>query len=264
MIYRCLKYLLVILVAAFTFSCKVSRVAGSYEEYPGLSEKRFTKEIKKELDFSTLEIGKFVAEYSNGTESKRFKGFIRLVNDSAIMVSIAPIMGIELFRFLGSKDTLKFIDRYNKQFFIDTYGAVNNQLASLLNLSTVQAAILAEPFFDQTVAKKHLFEEKDEFYVISNNYEQNRIKLELTKMYSKALLLKRALINDFTNGSNLEVKYSNYQPLGNSSIPTEMQLRFISGNKIEQLNLTFERIEINKRFNLPFSVSDKYQRLESL
>ena len=69
------------------------------------------------LDYNSLTI-KFSADYLKDDKKSILKGLLKFKKDSFIWGSIRPGLGIELARFLFTQDSIKFIDRYHKEYFV--------------------------------------------------------------------------------------------------------------------------------------------------
>lgn len=233
--------------------------------YNGLNVNKFDKLLlsKTSPDFGTLEISKFSAEYSSIDEKKTFKGFIRLKKDSIIMVSIAPLMGIEMFRLKVDIDSVGFIDRYNKLYYLDDIMRFTDQYDLPPDYSVFQSLILGlDPFLMDENFAPRAFKESDAFYIKEYFYTHESQRFGLEYFYNKQLVLKRILLTNFTDNASLEIQYNAFfdQPAYNK-IPNEVVLTLVKGNTIDKLKLSYKKAELNKVLNFPFSISDKYTKM---
>ncbi|MFC0875183.1 DUF4292 domain-containing protein [Saccharicrinis sp. FJH2] len=254
-------FLIVVLV-----SCSVTRksvVTGDI--YSGLNEKKFIRLIETTSDhsFKTLEISKFTANYSGSEEKKNFKGFIRLKHDSVLMVSVSPLMGIELFRLRLDRDSAGFIDRYYKTYFLDGLYGLNQKYGLPADFNLVQSFLLGyDPFFDNSEIVPRKFRETNDFYSVEYYIPVEKSNFGIEYFYAKNLKIKRILVTDFAGGSSLDIHYGSYFEKNDVSfIPNELNITFIRGNTIDKLELSFKNAELNKTLNFPFSISDKYTRV---
>ncbi len=108
-------------------SCKSTRPlmkAPLKEEGP---EYLYSKLKENELRFDWLSV-KFDASYSEKRNSTDFKGQVRIRKDSLIWVSITPALGIEYFRMVITTDSVKYVNRFNKEYFVGDYALVSRFL----------------------------------------------------------------------------------------------------------------------------------------
>ena len=72
---------------------------------------------KNQSVYSTLN-GKIKANVLMDDKETDFTVALRMRKDSIIWASISPALGIEVIRFVATKDTLKFIDRLHDTYFV--------------------------------------------------------------------------------------------------------------------------------------------------
>lgn len=79
---------------------------------------------------------------------------LRMVRDSALQLSVQPLLGIEMFRLLLTTDSVKVIDRMNKRYLAEDYGKLRGQTPIAFNYYNLQALLLGQLFLpgEQEVA----------------------------------------------------------------------------------------------------------------
>ena len=80
-------------------------------------ERLFSEMEKNKFHFNTL-VCKASVDAKTPKLSTGFSANIRIKKDSAIWVSISPALGIEVMRAVLTKDSVKFVDRINKRYYI--------------------------------------------------------------------------------------------------------------------------------------------------
>ena len=100
-------------------------------------------------------------------EKNNFNINLRICRDSAIWVSVSPLLGIEVVRVLLTKDSVRFIDRINKQYKISGYKLINDLLhAGNLDFEIIQGILTGSLF----AYKKNKFNSvylEDQTYILS-------------------------------------------------------------------------------------------------
>ncbi len=110
-----LKHILAIFIIAFTFGCNRQRE---------LTKPRSIRSAKliEELQNSQLQYEWFNTKISTtvgiGDKKKSFKTVVKMRKDSIIWLSISPALGIEAVRIIITPDSIKFIDKINKQYLV--------------------------------------------------------------------------------------------------------------------------------------------------
>src|ERR1043165_2055158 len=73
----------------------------------------FDSVIAHQFDFTSL-TAKAAVEIATDKETTSFDVNIRMKKDSAIWLSITPLLGIEVARVLVTRDSIRILDRINK------------------------------------------------------------------------------------------------------------------------------------------------------
>jgi hypothetical protein len=86
--------------------------------------------------------GKLKFEYEMNGSGHKATATLRMAEDSLIWLSITPGLGIEVMRVLFTTDSLKFVDKINKNYASLSYDQVSELIGAPLNFKMVQAIIL--------------------------------------------------------------------------------------------------------------------------
>lgn len=261
------RQLALFLATSFFVSCSTQK-AFLKPSYTGLSEKKFSKaiEAKYTTNVTSFEVSKFTANLKSSNESKSFKGFIRSIPDSLLMVSISPALGIEMARFLFDTDTVSFIDRYNKSYFKNTYKYFNGRFGVGVNQNIIESFFMARlPHSITEDFKKGKFSENDTFYTIEYLSNNSASKQTLLYTFDKHLVLKRILLSSNSDVSYLTVDFKTYfADKGMEHIPQNIVITRFTSNSMDVLELEYKNVNLNKALNFPFSISNKYIKMNSL
>jgi hypothetical protein len=256
--------LAIVLIAA---SCGLKKELAYKENlYDGLSEKKFNQLLESSSPelFSTLEIARFNASYSSLKETKNFKGYIRLQKDSVFMLSVSPLLGIELFRLRATNDSVGYIDRYYKSYSINDLSFFERKYRIPGNFDVLQSILLASNnTLSSSTPDRKVFSETKEFYRYDYFFDEDNSRYSIEFFYSKSLKLNRILLTDFSNNSTVSVDYKSYfnEP-GLQNIPQFLRITLVQSKTMATLELDFKKAELNKTLNFPFTISDNYTRID--
>ena len=147
---------------------------------------------------------------------------MKLVKDSALQLSIQPILGIEVFRIELNKDSVKEMDSYlYKHFKLE-----RNGLITWLNTK------------DKT----------DLQYLFKADNEE---KLLSTQIEDPSGLYK--LIWNYTNFQPV---------VSSCLFPRIMEISFMKGNSNQGgMDISYSRIQLDRTLNMDFSIPAKYKRI---
>jgi hypothetical protein len=169
---------------------------------------------------------------------------IRVRKDSLIWASITAPFGIELFRALLTKDSVYYINRTNKTYFVKPIAHISKIIKTDIAFNEIQEMIMANP---KIVKKKYSFDRinnefmlstQDYIYTISNFY---RIR-------------KGVLINE---GNSLIYTYSNFS--FENDFPEQLELIVKSSSENDfNLKLNYSKVVFDQQQQMPFKIPSSY------
>ena len=150
--YRMIVAVLMVVVIFTAISCKSTRstLKRPLKEY-GFNY-LYAQMIENHASFTYLS-GKFDIEYFEGRKKTELRGQLRIKYDSITWLSFSPALGIEAARILMSEDSVKFVNRLNKTYFIDEYIVLDSLLNTTIDYSILQAMILGNDITQYDVNK---------------------------------------------------------------------------------------------------------------
>lgn len=263
-------YILSVLLAVFFVSCRsVSDISADQIPVKRIATQRLIKFISEnELDYEYLNIAKFAAKYSNGEESKNFKGSLRLKRDSAVFMSISPLMGIEMFRLILQEDSLYFIDRYNKNYFIGDYNFINKKLNFDFDLGLIENVLCGQLYsynYKKTPEKalKHY-----KTTIVDNHYIlETPDKRRFDEVYCRYTIdskfrIRSGVMKDLNNGYELRFTYSDYKKFDGTVIPQNVVIDIVNTSSQFSLELDYKKVNLADKLSFPFNVSSRYSKIE--
>src|SRR3954465_14036532 len=85
-------------------------------------------------------VGKAEVEYADsGKSSETFDINVRMRKDSAIWLSVTPLLGIEAVRVLITPDSMRILDRLHKTYMSRDFAFLEDMLKTKLNFEIMQA-----------------------------------------------------------------------------------------------------------------------------
>ncbi|MFC2107636.1 DUF4292 domain-containing protein [Bacteroidota bacterium] len=231
----------------------------------------FNKLAENELKFNTIS-AKFKADYLYEKKKTEFKGQIRIKKDSIIWISFSPALGIEVARLVITNDSVKFLNRLEKTYFIGDYEFVNNFLETNIDFDILQSFIIGNDF---------QFYEKTKFgaSIDAGEYRLNTLGRNKLKKYVKEqennpkVYIQTIWLNaDNFKISRLNIKeikkenkklhayYSDFKEINNQLFPFNIRYELTAEQNID-LILDYTKLELNKELNFPFKIPRKYERI---
>ena len=225
-------------------------------------EKVFSKLQASQADFDW-----FAARFSGNAiwEGRNYSvsGLIRLKKDSAIYVSISPVLGIEVARLLLTTDTVKFVNRLEGSYYVGDTQFLKRNLGVDVDFSMLQGLITGNDFKG--------FETEN--FVMSNERGMIRLSNPLRSNYNNTLVLsqnmyidsehykiRQNLISD-RNERNVAANYAQWENIEGQLFPLSMKLVFSDRANYAELDLRFSRVTINTPQNMNFRIPPRYDQI---
>jgi hypothetical protein len=232
----------------------------------------YNKLQDNELHFDWLS-AKFDANYSHKRNSNSFKGQIRIRQDSLIWVSITPALGIELFRMVITPDSVKYVNRFDKEYFVGDYNLVSRFLQIHIDFDILQALILGNDFqFYENNSFRGSIENQE--YKLSTT-GRHKIRKEAEDNASEPIvLLQNIWLNPesfkitkvdvkeyLKDNRNLNATYGDFMPIGTQLYPAVLKFD-IQGDDMIKIKINYSKVSINEPMAFPFSIPENYKRIQ--
>ncbi|MDA3853436.1 MAG: DUF4292 domain-containing protein [Bacteroidales bacterium] len=253
---RTIKYITFLVLTLFVLGCSSTRHLpfGSYSLEP-LTEVGLVEKISAtENNEAFTQISRFTAEYAGVQEQSNFKGYVRIAQDSLLMMSLSPGMGGEAMRMLLSSETSKMLNRVESTYAETSYAASQQMIP--LPYELLQA--LLSYHFSDLVTKDYTLSIKDKMY----NLEDKKKKKNYTSIQVDGRFMVRKLYyKDFVENSSVSVLYNSFFEVDGQLFPQDVAVTINNKRASAVLRLSFRRVDFKESLSFPFHVSSRYIRI---
>ncbi|MDH6313747.1 hypothetical protein M2137_002537 [Parabacteroides sp. PFB2-10] len=266
---RTIRYTLLCLIAAIAVVClsgckstqKVATVAAGeakahFDFFESIREQSFR--------FETLNARMNVEVKMPGKELSS-RAELKMVRDSAFVLSVQPIMGIEVIRLEMDRDSIRFIDRMNKRYLAENYAQMKGQTPIVFNYNNLQSLFVNHLFFP---GEESLTPALYNRFLLNQEGSSAEIKAtDKSGLYYtfKADGEEKLLSTFITNREEtmaLEWLYSAFVLTEGQPFPTVMDVKLLDkGETKGGLKIQFTRIQTDIPVQVAGSIPDKYQRI---
>lgn len=262
----------ILLALAIVFSvllfngCKSKRIVSSGNAE--LENKTHTKVID---DVLNTEI-QYNSIYSKGSislnGSMKLPAVYKLIKDSILQASVRiPFIGGEAMRMTITPDSIIIIDRRNKQYVAEDFR--NSALAKSFdfNFYNLQALFTNKLFLPgkKNVAKSEYnkmdISATQTIYMLQTK-DKNNMKYTFAVDASNHII--STLIYNGSKNITLEWTYSDFIEDVGRTYPTSIMAKADIAKKRLNLGFVFDKLEIDKDFDIDNSVSSKYKKVSIL
>ena len=292
--------LLAILV--MLYSCKQGQVVTSGVDLKRRPAKLILEECERNNFLPEWCGMKLDAEFITGEESQGFKATLRIRKDSVIWISIAPLLGIEMFRLLVTPDSLKYISKIPDQkfYFIGGIAELSEKTGADLSFEVLQNILFGNPFgLDEDDMKFRSEIDATNYLLISKyrrkvrkvvgrddrkldsdtinvDFDDPRVSRKLRKLSDDAVVISRywvssesyrivkSVFDDLVHRRNFQIDYSKQEHSDFGWSPKECTMRLTNDRNSFEIKFEVDRISVGKLYEFPFEISDDLVRRDSL
>lgn len=259
--------LLFIISALFAgSSCKSKKIittGGTLEEK---SHNRIIEDaLSSEVKFKTLTT-KGNVEFKAGNSSQKVPAVFKMVKDSILQVSIRiPILGGEAMRLTITPDSIFMVDRMKKQYIAERFKDSKAIAGFDFNFYNLQALFTNKLFIP---GNREVTEKDFQKYDISsaNDVYMLKTKGKGDLLYNFAVdatnHVASTLIYNEKKKITLQWSYNDFIKDNNLVYPTNMQAKVDVAKKRVDINITYDKLEIDKSFSIDNSISPKYTKVD--
>ncbi|NNC84803.1 MAG: DUF4292 domain-containing protein [Bacteroidia bacterium] len=208
-------------------------------------------------------------QYKTAKSSQSVNSSIRLKKDSAIWISVTPLLGIEVARVLITPDSVKYIDRFNKQYSAQNIGALKSYIPIEGDFYTLQNILLGNSFVysENTVAQTVI--NKNRHHIISSLSKKQLkgvinkntllpVEQQSTWVIPEQYRIKKQLIISDNASHTITIDYDDYKKTDFGYFPGKTELEVNSESEIK-IVLKHSKIQNNKHTTMPFRVPASYE-----
>ncbi len=217
--------------------------------------------------------GKAKADFIEGKKKTPFTAQIRIKRDSAIWISVSSGIGVEGARLLLTTDSVKFVNRLNKSYFVGDYDFLSNLIDTEIDYCKIQALLTAKDFswYDYQDLKVKL--DSRLYQVESTNRHELKKQSKITN-FVDAIYYQSLWINPETfkierikitelgkDNKKIIAFYKQYRTNNKQLIPYSIDIE-LDSDKAMNLEMVYYKINLDEKVGFPFSISSKYTPIQ--
>jgi Domain of unknown function (DUF4292) len=180
----------------------------------------------------------------------------RMQKDEQIWISVNAIGGIEVARALLNKDSIRLLDRLNKQYIVRDYQFLSEQLNTPIDFYLLQDLLLGNSpkninYMDASLSNS------DYSYQFSGVKDYINYIVEVRKEDVKMV---RINLKDANNSQKIvNVNYGDFKLVDGLNFPFLINSTANSEKESLSLNLEYQKVEKVEKLEFPFNVPKKFE-----
>ncbi|CAG5010262.1 hypothetical protein DYBT9275_04676 [Dyadobacter sp. CECT 9275] len=186
---------------------------------------------------------------------------MRIRKDSLIWISVTGV-GFEVARGLITRDSISFVDKFHKEFFVFDYRELSKRYNFELNFDLLQSVIIGNLPFPQEAG--NMVTKENEFFVLKQQGE--RITTD-NYISENNLKLTRLRSVEIPTNNTFSLDYEDFKSVNNLIFPFVSSLKLdVKSQKDQQfyqtnVNIKHNKVEITKESpGFPFTIPSSYTR----
>jgi hypothetical protein len=247
-------------------SCKSKKVIATGGTLEEKSHKQVIEDaLSSEVRFNTLTT-KGNVEFKAGNSSQKVPAVFKMIKDSILQVSIRiPILGGEAMRLTITPDSIFMVDRMKKQYIAERFKDSKVIAGFDFNFYNLQALFTNKLFIP---GNREVTEKDFQKYDILSESDVYMLKTKGKGdlLYSFAVdatnHVASTLIYNEKKKITLQWSYNDFIKDNNLVYPTTMQAKADVAKRRIDINITYDKLEIDKSFSIDNSISPKYTRVD--
>ena len=283
-----LVFVFVCVVLLGLSSCKTTRKVTTSVAKPISTNKLIRNIENNAFDYRHLAIKRITCQFDNGKTKTSFKASIWADKDKSITVMLSKL-NIPVGRLWLTPDSVKFINYFEKNYFLDDYSYLSSVLDMDLDFRTIHAIISNNVFaLGEEKSEKEIRDYESRIdsgmYVLESvkklNSRKDNQKINVRKQARKAQKIitngivhqtiyidpetykrRKIKIEDAENSRKLNIDFSDFVAVEKQLYPGEIFIHFASPDSFMQLKIKLNGFSMEKEKDVRFRVPDKYTRI---
>jgi hypothetical protein len=220
--------------------------------------------LKQSYNFNTL-AARTNMEFKTPRQEISSRVDIKMIKDTVILLSLQPMLGIEAVRMEFSRDSVKMIDRINKQCLLESYISLKEQTKVDFNFYNLQALFSNHIFVPGMAAINPSLYSR---FKITNEGRLSKVQINdaaqmlYTFVSERGEKLLSTDIDDASTQYNLKWQYSDFKASDGQTFPMQMIMQLAGkGETALAVKISFARLQRNIPVTREFAIPKNYKRV---
>jgi outer membrane lipoprotein-sorting protein len=243
----------VCLLVVILQACRTTRSVGGTTRRVSANEV-LDKMKAAEVDYQSLS-AKLKINYEGPEDQQAFKGNLRVIRDSAIWMSVSPLFGLEVARFLITPDSVRFIDRVNNEYLAEPLHRAGSIYNAPVNFRILESLISGNLAFEDLKIKS--LDSDSSFYYLSLQGDDLEVQV---KINGGSFLADALNVQQKDANRTMSVDYAAYSPVDSQYFSHQRNLQLKAAENVD-VSMKFSRVRFNNPVNIVFVVPENYERI---
>ncbi len=254
-----------LVLIVFAFGCR-----GPREMTPAIRPLSTAHSAMIELHSNQAEFDWFSSRFTGSVEYNdkmhTIAGTMRIRKDSAIFISIAPVLGIEVARALITPDSVKLLNRIESTYYLGDIGILNNMFNTDIDFFMLQSLLTGNDFPHFRMDQFDLTQETPLLRLVARERLRDSgsgqaIQQAIT-VDPETMRIRTNILEENQSGRALRADYERYESVGGTLLPAGLKIMFADPSGTSNLEMNYTRMALNIPQKMQFKIPSKYTRIK--
>jgi len=215
---------------------------------------------KNQPRFQTANISKMTFAFEMGERKVNVSASCKIKKDSAIYISVQPLLGIEMFKAELTTDSMRVFDKMNHRYYVVNYDYFYNRFGVNVNFYSLQSLLTAQLF---CIGKQGVI--ADSCKLVPTSDGKNKIEYQNNNMMQSTVLsplyvIQQVILKAKNSNYQLETNYADYTLMNGVSFPQAITLSATSDRTKVACEFSILRVDFNKEIRFSPTNPDRFTR----
>lgn len=222
----------------------------------GLGRDVFKKVLRNKIDYETFS-AKVRVDYEGKDGGDEATAYLRLRKDSTMWLSLRGALGIEGFRVLITRDSVKVMNLLKKTVQLRSIGYLQEMTQLPFDFKTLQDLVVGNPVFvDDNIVSYKTNVNNQLLVLMIGQVFKHLITLDNTTLH--VLHSKLDDVNVERNRT-CDITFDDYQTTSGFAFSTKRRISVAEQSKLD-IGLDFKQYAFNQAVTFPFSIPKNYKK----
>lgn len=206
------------------------------------------------INFKTFN-AKVKMDYDGSEGNGQATVYVRMQKDSIIWLSLTGALGIEGFRVIITKDSVKLMNKLDKVVQFRSIQYLKDLTHVPINFYDMQNILVGNPIYLDSNIVSYKFSDDYISLLMAGSVFKNLLTLD-----KNTLLMQHSKLDDIDPGKNrtADITFSNYDKVNNFNFSTARRISVAEKAKLD-INLEFKQYNFDQPQTFPFNIPKNYK-----
>ncbi len=218
---------------------------------------------KNSLKYKSLTIS-FSGNYKEKNRKIPLKGLIKIEKNSFIWITLRPMFGIEAARVLITNDSIKLINKLNKEYFSEDFNYIKKKLGFELTYPMIESVLTGKiiTVSAEEKLKNYALSKKENNYIFQQESKINNIFVKHILKINNDYLLTNNNLSSKNNAEQLNIEYKNFTAIDKKQFPNFINIDIQNKKTKGKAVLKYQNIKTDMPVSAKFIIPKNYKRIQ--